>query len=279
MKVDGSGIGGNRAAVRRELIPRNPFDELQGRVRSNRQKMRFITPEVIQHAIESCPDGEWRLLVALARYGGLRTPSESLSLRWEDVDWEHSRITGHAPKTEHHPNGATRIVPLFRELKPYLEQVWEQAEPGTEYVITRYRDAAKRTPAGWANCNLRTQFVKIIRRAGHESWPKPWQNLRSSRETELAERFPVQVVCAWIRNSKPVAMEHYLQVTEDHFKRAIEGDARAAQNPAQYVQETRRTGMEAQKEAPTFAGKHGGVRLCTTVQVGDGGLEPPTSTL
>ena len=49
-----------RAAVRRELIPRNPFDELPGRVRSNRQKMRFITPEAIQHVIESCPDGEWR---------------------------------------------------------------------------------------------------------------------------------------------------------------------------------------------------------------------------
>ena len=195
------------------------------------------------------------------------------------MDWEHNRITVHSPKTEHHPNGATRIVPLFPELRPCLEESWEAAEAGSQYVITRYRDAAKRTEAGWRNCNLRTQFHRIIRRAGCEPWPKPWQNLRSSRETELAEEFPVQVVCAWIGNSRPVAMEHYLQVTEDHFKRAVEGDTRAAHNPAQYVQETRRTGMEAQKEAPAFPEKHGGLRPCTTVQVGGARFELATSTV
>jgi hypothetical protein len=35
----------------------------------------------------ACPDAQWRLLVALARYGGVRTPSESLAIEWSHVDW------------------------------------------------------------------------------------------------------------------------------------------------------------------------------------------------
>ena len=267
------------AAVRHELIDRNPFEHLKGSVRSNRKKMRFITREMIRRVIETCPDYEWRLLVALARYEGLRVPSEALTLRWTDVDWQHGRITVHSPKTEHHPNGASRVVPLFPELRSYLEEAWEQAEPGAEYVITRWRHAAQKTPAGWQNCNLRTQFQKIIRRAGIEPWPKPWQNLRASRETELAETFPVHVACAWIGNSKPVALEHYLQVTDDHFRQAIRSGSEAAQNAAQYPHVLGGSGQQSHKETPVIPEEYEGLRDCTPVQVGDTGLEPVTPSL
>ncbi len=60
--------------------------------------------------------------------------------------------------------------------------------------------------------NLRTQLMKIIRRAGLEPWPKLWQNLRSTRETERADHFPAHVISAWIGNSEQVAARHYLQV-------------------------------------------------------------------
>ena len=33
-------------------------------------------------------DAEWKAIIALARYGGLRTPSETMALRWIDIDWE-----------------------------------------------------------------------------------------------------------------------------------------------------------------------------------------------
>ena len=56
-------------------------------------------------------------------------------------------------------------------------------------------------------------------------WPKLCQNLRSTRETELAEQYPIHVVCEWIGASQPVAMKHYLQVTEEHFEQALQGDA------------------------------------------------------
>ena len=48
-------------------------------------------------------------------------------------------------------------------------------------------------------------------------WPKSFQNLRSSRQTELTARFPLHVVWGWIDNSAPIADKHYLQITDDHY--------------------------------------------------------------
>ena len=81
--------------------------------------------------------------------------------------------------------------------------------------------------------NLRTRLQWIIKRAGLKPWPKLWQNLRSTRETELADQFPAHVAAAWIGNSVAVAVKHYLQVTDEHFEKA-------AQNAAKKVHETAR---------------------------------------
>jgi hypothetical protein len=74
--------------------------------------------------------------------------------------------------------------------------------------------------------NLRTQILRIIRRAGLEAWPKPFHNLRASRGTELAETYPVHVVCKWMGNTEHIAAKHYLQVTDDHFEKAVGGAAK-----------------------------------------------------
>ena len=58
------------------------------------------------------------------------------------------------------------------------------------------------------------------------AWPKLFQNLRSTRETELTETFPLHVVTAWLGNSQLIAAKHYLQVTDSHFQEAT-------QNPTQ----------------------------------------------
>jgi integrase len=209
-----------RGAVRKKLIAENPFADLKAPAQVNKSREHFVTHETANNVIEACPDAEWRLIVALGRYGGLRCPSEHLSLEWSDVDWERSRVTIRSPKTEHHPNGESRQIPLFPELRPYLEEAWELAEPGSRYVITRYRDK---------NSNLRTQLLRIIKRAGEKPWPKLFQNLRASRETELAEQHPMHVVCAWIGNTERIAAKHYLQVRDSDFERAAESAAGAQQ--------------------------------------------------
>jgi hypothetical protein len=68
--------------------------------------------------------------------------------------------------------------------------------------------------------NLRTQLLRILEKAKVKPWPKLFQNLRSSRETELLKQFPVHVVCAWLGNTPKIAMKHYLQVTKEDYKKA-----------------------------------------------------------
>lgn len=64
--------------------------------------------ETIDAVIAKAPDAEWRLIIALTRYGGLRCPSEVLSLEWPHVDWERERMTVFSPKKEYLPRGAYR---------------------------------------------------------------------------------------------------------------------------------------------------------------------------
>ena len=68
---------------------------------------------------------------------------------------------------------AAECLALFPELRVHLEAVFEQAKEGAAQVITRYRDPA---------VNLRTRLERIIRKAGLNSWPKPFQNLRATRD-------------------------------------------------------------------------------------------------
>ncbi len=60
----------------------------------------------------------------------------------------------------------------------------------------------------------------LVKRAGLTLWPRVFQNLRSTRSTELADEFPGHVVSAWLGHSEDIAKEHYRQVTEEHFLRA-----------------------------------------------------------
>ena len=209
-----------RHAVRKRIIKVNPFNDLPAAVRQNFERDYFVTREEINKVIDAAPDAEWRLILALSRYGGLRTPSEIYALRWDDIDWPENRFTVRSSKTEHHEGKASRIVPLFPELRPYLDNAHEIAGDNADYVISTHR---------LGSGNLRTQAMKLLQRAGLEIWPKLFHNMRASRQTELENDFPTHVVCAWLGNSPAVAHKHYLKVTEDHMQRA----AYALQNMAE----------------------------------------------
>lgn len=266
-----------RAALKHRLIAENPFEDVKGKGQSDPTRSYFITRAEAQAVLEACPDAQWRLLFALSRFGGLRCPSEHLRLTWADVDWERGRLTVHSSKTEHHVGGASRVIPLFPELRPHVEAVWEQAEPGAQYVITRYRQT---------NANLGTQLRRIVKRAGLTPWPKLFHNLRATRETELAEQFPLHVVCRWIGNSQTIAHRHYLQVTDAHFE-AASGNAtvpkgaelKAAHKAAQYGPVRAEIAPHEKQQPPVFPVKYEGLRYCTTVHMEDRGLElPPYSS-
>ena len=220
-----------RAAVRQRLIVDSPFTGVTVKgTMPNRE--RFVTQDETRRLLIACPNHHWRSVISLARYGGLRCPSEVLSLRWEDIDWAGGKILVTSPKTEHHPGKGTRRIPLFPELKAVLDEALNLADKDAVYVVDESMRKACRGPGGWMNVNLRTTFLKIIKRAGLAQWPRLFHNLRSSRQTELAETFPAHVVCDWLGNSEAVAMKHYLQTTDDHFSRAAGGSPKAKQSRA-----------------------------------------------
>jgi integrase len=226
-----------KQAVRWEMLATNPVRDTKTGSQVNRARMYFVTLADAAAILKACPDAEWKLLFGLSRFGGLRCPSEHLMLRWSDVFWDQDRIRVWSPKTEHHKGREYRFIPIFPELKPLLLAVFEAAAPGTGWVITRYRQK---------NCNLRTQFKRIMDRAGVRPWPRTFQNLRSSRQTELSESHPAHVVCSWLGNSQVVAQTHYLQLRDSDFARAAaeptalplrrgsESGAHAAQIAAQH---------------------------------------------
>ena len=226
-------------ARRQGIVDTNPFEFVRHRPGDASERRAYVPANDILKAIEFAPNDTWKLLIALSRFAGLRVPSEALSLRWQDIDWELNRITVPSPKTQHLAGRSYRVIPLFPAIRPYLEAAWDQAPEGAEYVIPEeYRKRAQ-GPNGWANANLRTTFAKIVRRAGLETWPRLWHSMRASCETDLAREFPLAVVAKWLGNTQAVAMRHYVDVTDADFERAIADDfsasPKAAQNAAQSV--------------------------------------------
>ena len=213
-------------AVDWKLIAENPFVDLKNRRPKTNSNVE-VTREAIGLVLLKC-NPTWKAIVGLSRFGGIRCPSETLSLKWGDIDWELGRISIPEPKVEHHEGRGVRSCPLFPELRTILEDLFEaytidgKYPPPESYVIDKpeYRAAAMR-PGGWANANLRTQFLKILRRAGVSPWARLFHSMRASRQTELEAQFPLHVVCSWLGNSESVAKDSYLLVTDSHFQAAV----------------------------------------------------------
>lgn len=207
-------------AVDWELIDRNPFASVKTSTSSLKSNVN-VPAETIRHVLRHC-DTTWATIIGLSRFGGLRCPSEVLSLKWCDIDWENGRMSVPEPKVEHHEGRGVRSVPLFPELRQILDKAFAVAADGAEYVVDKpsYRAAAMR-PGGWANANLRTQFLKILQRAGIVPWARLFHSMRASRQTELERDHPRHVVCAWMGNTAAVAEKSYLLVTDGDFERAV----------------------------------------------------------
>ncbi|MFM7519087.1 MAG: tyrosine-type recombinase/integrase [Planctomycetota bacterium] len=228
---------------------------------------------MIEAVLTACPDADWRTTFALARWAGLRCPSELVGLTWVDVDWSRGALRVRSPKTEHHAGHESRLVPMVPRLRAVLAEAFDLAPAGATLVVPRFQDMA---------ANLRTQAHRIIERAGLTVWPKPFQNMRSSRETDWLSKFPVASVAQWMGHSPVVSMRHYAQALPEHFGAAVADGGEAAQNPAQSVSEMGRNGPQrvtTQNENPRetrgFPGISGVLNIC---EVGATGFEPATST-
>ena len=105
-----------RHAVRKRLLAESPFAVVRIPSQVNKSREEFLNRETIAQVMDAAPDLEWRVIIALARYGGLRTPSELLALQWSQVDWSRDRVTIFSPKLEKSPSGGCMLKPLGEDL-------------------------------------------------------------------------------------------------------------------------------------------------------------------
>ena len=279
-----------RRAARWGWLEKSPFESLRIGSQTNPARAFYIDQPTTKAVLEACPSIDWRLVVALARYAGLRCPSEVGTINWADVNWEKGRLTVRSKKTEHHGGDhAVRVVPITPELRAVLAEAFDRAAPGDTLVAPL---------ASRGSANLRTTLEKIIIRAGYKPWPRLLQNLRASCATDWVEKYPAHVVAKWLGHSPNVAAAHYLQAREHHFEDVVAGSgagpkcsadcsAPTAQIAAQHVPEGSGTEPHKTPEPAATTWVIAGSSEITPViktgpslqRVGSTGFEPVTSTV
>ena len=194
-------------AVERELIDSNPFRKLTSRSIAGTTD-RYVTPADTAKIIEEAPSVAWRTLIGLARYAGLRTPSETHILRWADIRWDEARMSVYAPKTERYEQHRRRLVPIVPKLMRILQDAFDAADEGAELVLPLSRN------------NLHRTIDCIIERAGLSEIRRPFQVMRGSCDTEWKQHLPGYAVDRWLGHSKDVSESHYLSLPDELWARA-----------------------------------------------------------
>jgi integrase len=197
-------------------IPCNPFTGIAKKATIDERRNQYISEETILKVMEYAPDAEWRLIIALWRFAGLRAVSEVLMLKWTDILWDQRAIMVHSPKTEHHGK-AFRKIPFFPHIEECLTEAFEQAPEGSIYVVEkhapRYLRGQKERIYISRQGNIGTMFRKIIHKAGIAPWTKLIQNLRASFETDLLNgeygEFGIHTIAEWLGHSPQVMLKHY----------------------------------------------------------------------
>ena len=210
-----------KKAVSLGILKSSPFEALRVGSQVNPERSVYVDRSVIADVIDECPSIDWRAIVGLTRFAGLRCPSELQQLKWSDIDWAKKLLTVRSPKTAHHSGGGLRIVPVAPELQPILFELFEQAAVEEDRMLPKIVDST---------ANLRTSFHKIIERAGHKPWPRLFQNLRGSCETDWVDLYPSHQVASWLGHSPSVAARHYLKSKDLHVQAAT-GTGQWLQNP------------------------------------------------
>lgn len=135
--------------------------------------------------IDACPDSRWRLIFALARYGGLRIPSELERLTWNDIMWDKKRFVVHSPKTEHIEGKESRIPPLFPELEPFLLEALEQSKPGQKHLIKAAQNPAQYLAESTRNETQENKLIEVLKVLSPEGYETLREVVKSFNSIDL----------------------------------------------------------------------------------------------
>lgn len=84
-------------AVEMGWIKTNPFAKLKGSNVANKTRFYFVTLQEARQILDACPNAEMRLIFCLARFAGLRIPSELKYMEWSDINLNGDRFVVRVP--------------------------------------------------------------------------------------------------------------------------------------------------------------------------------------
>ena len=118
-----------RQALRRRLVYDNPFQDVPTGPKTNDNNYRYIEQNAIETILKPCRKAETAFAVRLARYGGLRMPSEIRNMKFSDF----GRIGFFV-----HDNSKTgrREVPFFHQLRPGFK-ILKHKKGKDDFVFSR----------------------------------------------------------------------------------------------------------------------------------------------
>jgi integrase len=199
-------------AVEQKWITESPLEGVGSGSYRNTEQDRIVTMVEYRKLLAACPNQEWRVIIALARVGGLR-PCEVMTLRWQDIDRENDRFTVYSPKLKGHKR-YKREVPLFPEVLEELDRL--RSIPGNEdreFIINRYSN--RKSVGLWA------PVITIFVRAGIGEIPRPFDNMRMSRSNEIRQQYGTKLESLWIGHTRKTADQYYTVATAEDYAIAV----------------------------------------------------------
>jgi len=197
-----------KLAVDAEWLAKNPFAGISAGVDFNLDRMFYVDRKMIYRVIEHCRDDYDRLLLALARFAGLRIPSEVERLRFCD-------FTENVIHIHRETKTGSREVPLFGEIREIFTQI-NNRRP----TVGNLGTLCQPTDLVFANLGnkeaIRRRILAAIRASGVEQWAKLFVNLRSSCITDMVERgYKEKTLDAMFGNSAVIRSRHYVQFRKE----------------------------------------------------------------
>jgi integrase len=198
-------------AVESALLSKNPFAGVKSSVEVNEERLVYVDVDTTHKVMACCRDDHDRLFFALARFAGLRVPSEVRHLRYSDFTENTIRI--HADTKT-----GKREVPLFCEVRKIVDRI--KASLGD-----KYNSAALVFPKVGG---FRRRILQAIKKSGVKCWTKLFVNLRSSCITDFSERgYAEKTMDAIFGNSAAVRLRHYIQFRKEReYAKVLQDDAR-----------------------------------------------------
>ncbi len=191
--------GALNEAVKRRLISENPFEDIPKASVANMTDETVVPVDDVMKMIHHTTEPEDKILLALARFAGVRVPSEIEQMRWRDVG-SNGVLTIHAKKTKRWGN-AKRELPMLTDLRSILQECKPPGALDDDFVLPTLR-----TYSG-----LGVRFARLRKSVGIPTWKKFFSMLRKSCASDLTKNYPIADVSVWLGNSPAVLAKYYIR--------------------------------------------------------------------